>query len=386
MIRVKTSKPNKVKKKNIVIKKTRSIILADKVPDIVECHYEDDYDINNLHEIILLKIDKEKRTLDCLKQNINNKILELEEPHYINDYREILKEINIIQDKIIAIETGSLYREYQDQTLNLLNKYNLNDKNKLAIIEKYINIAKDYIDINVIRYYNQKNLCIGCGNDILKYYFINDIGIDTCTICGQQINICFNLKPTVNNHQVSETENLDNYLKALDRKQGLKPVNIPEKLYEDIDKYVQEVDKNDKRSREKIKALPYNAFGRKDGTDHKLLYTALEKMGYSEYYEDAEIIGHNLWGWKLKDFSMYKNVLIERYKIMQPAFNNMPNKDRVSNISTEYRMFKDLEGIGFPCYHFEFKLPEDISSIETIYRYMCENCGDPNIKFIPTIL
>jgi len=375
-------------KKAPVKKKVKTIFSIEKIPDVIKCEYDKFYDIKFIHEIILLKLENEKNNINQLKQKLEEEISKLDKELYINDYKEILNNIDKLQDEIAELENNQKLEKYKKESEKIIKKYENSEGNeRTKIIEKYFTIASNYIKLDIIKKdTDNDNKCKGCFNDIKKFYYTNDYGLYTCLICGTHDNYNNNYKSILSNtSQCSEIEGLTNYLKTLNRKQGLQNINIPNKLLESLDKYVQSIDHPIPKG-EYFRSLPYNKEGRKDGTNHKMLYTALEKTGYSDYYEDGDLIAFYYWGWKLINFTSYMPILIDRYKKTQKAFENMPNKNRTSNINTQYRMFKDLEGIGFPCHYSEFKLPEDISEIEHIYKYMCDNSGDPNIKFIPTVL
>lgn len=390
-----SNKSQKKFQESIKKKKTRSIVSIEKVPDIVKCHYEDDYDINNLHEIILTKLTGESKSLNDYKEKLTGQINNLTVKRYINDHRETIREINNLQDKIFIIETNSKYRNYIRRVEKLLNDYNTG-YNKLITIQRYIDVASEYIDIDIIRLKKKENddKCTGCGCSIKNNYFANVVGVQKCGRCGNELVLAVtssksnasNNNNNNNNSQGGELENLNNYLKSWHRKQCIHQIAIPDKMFPDLDNYLIGIDGDNRRTGAVMRKKAPDRYGKKEGTDLKLLIMILEKTGYSEFYENVDQIGHLYWGWKPFDFSAYEDLFIQRYKRTQVGFDMMPDKGRVSNINIEYRCYKDAEGLGLPVRPCDFKLPEDISGIEKIYRFMCENSGDPDIRFIPTIL
>lgn len=366
-------------------KKNNFIMSSNNIPDIIHGEYEDIYDIHGLNQIILCKLDNEKNKLKSLKLDLEKEKEKIKIPQFINDRRKSLNKIQEIENEIHTIENENRIEEYKEQVEEYLQYFDeYEGENKLKIIELYLRVARKYINIDIRRVKKEESdICQGCGNLIKDTYYTNEIKMYICSICGVQKQYENNSTSENTSSQTSELENLNNYLRALNRQQGLQSINIPPRLYEDLDNYFTSSSIN-KLPGCRIKKLPLDSRGKKEGTNHKMLYIALEKTGYSDFYEDANVIAHNYWGWKLPSYSAYKSILIDRYKKMQPIFDHMVDKTRTSNINTQYRIFKDLEGVGYPCSVDEFKLPEDISELERIYKYMCDNCGDEDIIFIKT--
>lgn len=385
-------------------KTVKSITVIDKIPDCIICEYCEDYDICGLHEIILTKLSREREALPKLEKDLESLIDKVDGEYYQNEYKDLLDRIDTLQTEIILLKKNVKTKEYNKKVHGVIARYRAQsstsvllakggsvdpkskNKEKLQIIEEYFDIAKSYIKLDIIKNNKTNNkLCKGCNMEIDKYYYINSFGMNVCNICNNQEHYECNESKTVNNtSQCSECEGLENYLKSLDKMQCLQNIIIPEKLYQDLDRYLTKLEPP-MQPGAYYRSLPYNKDGRKDGTSHKTLYAALEKTGYAEYYEDAELIGFNYWGWKQRDLSAYIPTLIYRYKRQQPVFDKMPDKMRTSNINLEYRKFKELVAVGYRCYHYEFKLPEDISELERIYKIMCNECGDPDIRFVATI-
>jgi hypothetical protein len=138
---------------------------------------------------------------------------------------------------------------------------------------------------------------------------------------------------------------------------------------------------------EQVRALPLNERGRRGDTDHKMLYDALSATGYSEFYEDANLIGNIYWGWPLPDVRHLERLIQTDYERTQRVYNTLP-KERVSSLGTQYRLFKHLQLRSHPCTKDEFKIAEMQESLElheSTWQKMCEGCNDPYIYFIPTI-
>ena len=183
----------------------------------------------------------------------------------------------------------------------------------------------------------------------------------------------------------TDDESIDNFLRAFIRYQGLQPDRPDDSLYDELDGYFA---RHDRPSGEEIKQLPLNSRGRRGDTDHKMLWNALSQIGRSEYYEDANLIGHLYWGWTVQNVMHLKERIIEKYNKTQKVFYQIPPEERGRNSSlgTQYRLWRHLQLEGHECYMEEFKIAENSESVRThhrLWRLMCQGTNDPDIQYIP---
>ena len=172
--------------------------------------------------------------------------------------------------------------------------------------------------------------------------------------------------------------------KAFDRYQGFQSDPPDDSLYTILDNYFIQLGRP---SGKEIKEMELDERGRRGDTTHKMLLAALSHLGYPNYYEDVNLIGHKYWGWTLPDVSMYKEKIISHYVMTQNVFLQIPKeeRDRQSSLGTQYRLWRHLQLVGHECYSDEFKIAENVDSLHKhnrLWKYMCEKCNNPEIYYI----
>ena len=133
------------------------------------------------------------------------------------------------------------------------------------------------------------------------------------------------------------------------------------------------------------KMKPLNSEGKKDGTSKKILWNALEYLGFNQYYDEINYISHVYWGWKLPDLKLYRDQIIKDYQLTQQVWQKI-KKDykRSASLGTQYRLYVQLKAVGYPnCKREDFKIQEMVESLRlhnSAWERMCKEC---NIKFFP---
>jgi hypothetical protein len=118
-----------------------------------------------------------------------------------------------------------------------------------------------------------------------------------------------------------------------------------------------------------------------------MLIDTLSRIGYNDFYEDANLIGHRYFGWIPPDVSKLEEVIMSDYDKTQMIYNILP-KERTSSMGTQIRLYKQLELRGHYCTIEDFKvvnMRESIEFADAVWKEMCEGCNDPEIYFIPTL-
>lgn len=384
-----------------------------KLPDIITGQYKEDYDILYLDRIITEKLRREKKEkIPGLKKKLREKKALSKTTQVYLARQKTLDEIDSLKKEIHHIEKDIKINFYQKSVEQLIEDYKKLRKNvktvqfgeteveddteldtlskkRLAIIDEYIEIAKNYIEINLIRDINIQNneLCINC-NYKLNRDFSTDEGTIRCPKCNAEHNVVILTKSAkdgqrINNNNSSEDESIENFLRAFYRYQGIQQEKPDPIVYNELDEYFI---RHNRPTGEEIRKLPLNSRGKRGDTDHKMLYSALSKIGRSEYYEDANLIGHVYWGWILPNVMKYRERIIDDYNKTQNAYHRIPKSERCRNSSlgTQYRLWRHLQLVGHPCYMEEFKIAENSDSLRThnkLWKKMCELCEDPNIVY-----
>jgi len=390
--------------------------VIEELPSKISGTYNEDYNILYIDEIIRKKLRQEKFThVQCLKTRLKTLDNIIMQPQTYLMRKRTLDKIQKLQHEISQIESGKKFSIYENRVNEILTKYRkysgkvktvifdvgeeeqyheIDDdvRRRIALIDTFLDIASDYIQIDIIRINNRPaDVCSGCGASLAKVA-TNEDGTVRCPDpeCQTEHNVIIMAKlakdgSRINTNNSTDDESIDNFLRALTRYQGLQQDRPDESLYDELDNYFA---RHDRPSGDEIKLLPLNEHGRRGDTNHKMLWNALSQIGRSEYYEDANLIGHLYWGWTLPNVMHYKETIIFHYNKTQKVFYQIPPEERGRNSSlgTQYRLWRHLQLVGHECYMEEFKIAENAESLRLhnrLWRLMCEGSNDPEIHYIP---
>jgi len=384
-------------------------VLLEDVPDTISVSYVNDFNLLKIHETILRKLRSESNKIPELKLQLKRELSSVQSPQTIIERNKSIRKIKDIQNEIKAIRTESKIQEYLEKSKSYIEEYKRlvpqkrkidftskkekvldekeenspNYKRKIRLVDRYLNIAQEYIKVNLEQKKRNVNKCV-CGFDLTDIP-IDNFGTQICPECETERYIVgFNLHKTDTLASRNDYSDRDNFEKALMRYQGKQVDKIPDNLFGDLDKYFSS---RGKATSDVIKSRSLDSRGRKKGTNLPILYKALLATGYSSLYEDANLIAHRYWGWKLPDVTHLESVIMEDYEKTQRIYN-MLQKQRSSSLGTQFRLFKHLELRGYPCSIGDFKVVKMRESIEhhnQMWKEMCDGCEDPEIYFIPTI-
>lgn len=389
--------------------------IIEELPSKISGTYNEDYNILYVDEIIRKKLKQECFThLQSLKAQYHMYSEQSMRPQTYVVRKKTLDMMKKLESDIVDIETGARLDTYERRVSDILNEYRkyggrvktvvfdveeeekyeeLDDdlRYRIHIIDQYLDIASDYIEIDVIRNNNRPpDLCNGCGMSLSKVATSDD-GTIRCPnpecLTEHDVIILNKLAKDgarINTNNNTDDESIDNFLRAFVRYQGLQPEQPDDSVYDELDDYFI---KHDRPTGDMIRNLPLNNRGRRGDTDHKMLWNALSQIGRSEYYEDANLIGHIYWGWTLPNVMHLKERIIDKYNKTQKVFYQIPPEERGRNSSlgTQYRLWRHLQLEGHECYMDEFKIAENPESLRThnkLWRLMCEGTKDPNIQYI----
>lgn len=311
------------------------------------------------------------RILDDTSENIPEVI--------IVKYRE---KINVDQiDEVIRFKLNKLKKidllqQYSETSLEKILMYkNFPTKENL---EDYLDICSIYIRIERIKNIDYIFNCKGCDNslDNLKE---DSEGVVTCPRCN-----CINTYMKPNNYQrdlekfnYCFDEDVNNFMKILDKFEGKTNLMLNNDFIDLLDGYFLDIGL---KSGDYYKKLPLTIDGKKKGASRKLLWNALEKIGYSQYYDEVSYIANVYWGWALPDLTKYKDQLIKDYQMTQNIWNLIKGDyKRSASLGTQFRLYVQLKAVGYPnSDRDDFKIQDNIESLRLhneCWKIMCEKCN-----------
>jgi len=380
----------------------------EKIPNKIEGTYIYDYNILNIDEIIKKKLEQDKKNnLIILKnkleiekikisgkqnyierKNSKKRIEEIEEEIYnyennIDKNTYINKTKNILIDYLkLGIVTNfvSFVKNNKDEEINILEdseKQNLRHK----IISEYLEIARKYININLVRKLPTKTSCPGCDTKYEEMEMIeDDSGSIICPNCSlEKINIVkkpfYSDSCRVNNSR-NNYEDRVNFEKVLMRYQGKQITKPGKELYEKLDEYF--LSKGKMTSKEFLK-LPLLEDGTKEGTSRDMIIEALGAINCSGYYEDINLILNVFFGWTLPDITHLEDLILKDYDQSQKIYELLPDKEgRKSSLNSQFRLYCLLKKNNVPCKFRDFKIPATPSILEyhkIMWKQICKVSG-----------
>lgn len=374
--------------------------------------YIEDYNICSIDDIIKNKLKEEEiYYLPILKSSILYLEEELKLRHDLINYNRIKSDISRYVKIIKDVKSGKRYNDYINLTKDIIDEYAsirsdikeldfheiMNPKvseveadRKIYLIERYLEIAKKYIDIDVSRVRLEEDyICQNCSAS-LKDLIPDENGIITCEVkeCQTEHNISTNIsskKDVYKSNNSNSDDSIDNFMKAFYAYQGIVKMSKEEEkeICELLDEFFTSIGRP---IGEEIKKLPLNKRGLRGDTNHKMMHMALSKINKTRHYRYTNYIGSIYWGWKLPNVSHLEEIIKRDYMKTQAAYNQIPKdlKERSSSLGTHYRLYRHLRLRGHKCHMDEFKIAENDKSTrihENSWRLTCELTEDPEIYY-----
>lgn len=371
--------------------------------------YNDDYNITFIHGRIVEMLEREHLTRI---PRINEEISKLEKvirlPQTQIQRNMTRKEIESLQAMKQEILSGNRVQIYQRESQPMIKKYKsfkstcsrvkfglsetkaISDDicwEKIAVIEEYFLLAKNYIEIDIYRVTSRQPGCISCNFPITEDILTN-FDKTVCRRCGAEQGDLIYSRSSKDNTKSASTndkkdETIKNFLKAFEKYQGLENVKLPSDLEEKLDEYFTSKGILPGSS---IRQLPLNSRGRRGDTTPQMLWAALPQIGYNDLYKHTNKIGSEYWGWVLPNVQHLKEIITDDYHKTQAVFHNIPPEERIrdSSLGTEYRLYRHLQMRGHECYMDDFKIANDPNSLcihNDNWRRMVEGVGEPGFFY-----
>ena len=354
---------------------------CDSIPDRIIIYFNKKIEFRKIDTTIKFKFEKLKETIPFLEKKKKTLEKDLEDERDVSKIKFIKNEINKLERTVKDYQEDISIDKYNTDVKTILDEIDdKNDKEEIidqSLMDGYFSIAKKYIMIDIIKDISEENICINCGERIDDN--INMDNILVCSFCDA-INTTMRLTKFTRDVEYGNTvydEDITNFIKVLEKFEGKNSTPIHEGLYNELDEYMKSIDI---KPGEYYRALPLNKEGKKDGTSKRLLWQALERLGYNQYYDEINRIIHVYWGYTLPDLSHYRDQLIEDYQNTQTVWKRIKKDyDRSASLGTQYRLYKQLLAVGYPhCNREDFRIQEMIDSLrlhDHAWKRMCDETG-----------
>jgi len=394
----------------------------DELPDKIEGTYKYDFNILDIHDLILKRFERKKeieakkieeqlhheeqnmnrkqnmverkssiRRIDKLRETLDNITSGKDFEDYIQRIKPLIEEYNIIGtlSKIVSFATNKKKMESDEEDEDILPEDPDTQKKRHQVIFDFLEIARKYLQIDLIRDLKEGNICESCGHKLEDIEDDEEAGVIVCPNCRLEkiavVRCRFYKDNTRTNNSGNNYEDRANFEKGLMRFQGKQPDKPPIDLYETLESYLQEKEllKIDTAgngtytivSSEYIRTnVLLDEEGEKPGTSRTLMFKALKDTGNSHYYDHINLILHEMWCWKLPDITHLEDQIMDDYDKSQRVYEALP-KDRKSSLNSQFRLFKHLRRLGYPCKSRNFRIPttHDILEFhENMWAKICE--------------
>lgn len=298
-----------------------------------------------------------------------------------NDVNELITStisITLKDNKNTDLEIKSAPEEKEVSLLN--DNIRNRAEQRIKIIDEYLNVARKYINIEVVRLPRKAELsCINCGFN-LHDLALNIDDIITCPYCSCERTKISRLQliseDSDSNSDKNSYEDRENFYKAILRYQGRQTNVIPEeKIFKALDSYFTQCGLP---VGSEIKLMPVNKRGRRGETSIPLLIGALKSINYSKYYEHVYLIANHYWGWIPNDITHLEDKLMADYDATQAVYNRIPHGERKAALNTQLRLHAQLLALNHPCQKTDFKIPSSQISLDffqQMWQIMCKETG-----------
>ena len=306
----------------------------------------------NSRRVKLSLKETKKKLYNCIDDLENNKKYNfylMETIPYIEKYKDILK---------------------TPKKINFMGKQVKSDKCKNIIIDKFLEIASYYVEIDLEKRVKKRNIkCQNCLNT--RDFNIIDGNTYICTKCyAKQIviihNSSYNDIDRVNIYSKYTYDRKIHFRDCINQYQGKQNSNIPSKIYCDLEEQFER---------------HHLLFGNKDTSidirfkditkNHVLIF--LKDLNYSKHYENVHLIHYNITGIRPDDISYLEEKLLNDFDLLTELYDKKyKHINRKNFINTQYVLYQLLRRHRHRC------KKEDFIILKTIDRksFHDEICKD----------
>lgn len=278
-----------------------------------------------------------------------------------------------------SMRSGKAWDEYAARTTAALRL--LREGAYQRGVDEYIAAAREVIPLQVVLTESFTVICPVCEQKMTDESEVDVEGNDgksTCK-CGREIasvSRCFVYKDhTRFDTTIKNSYNdLTNFIKRIDMFEGKQKTFPPNFLFSQLEEWFDDGHAIEGyASIAEIRAAPLNEFGKKDGTTVRHIEEALSATENSAFYKDIELIGKQLFGWRLADLGQLRNRIITDYISTQRVYEEV--KERESSLNVNLRLFFHLTARGHPCRLEDFKTVTSNESLR-YHRRMIETMAE----------
>ena len=330
----------------------------------------DHIDIINLDSKIRQNFTDEINKIDIYHDRLNNinNILSNDstlKPRFystlLNTQQELEKYVENLTNQsdlnFYIIATSPIIEEYRNLLkiplkISFMGKPVKNNKHKLSLVKQFLDIAQNYININIdigVTDNTEVITCTNCENK--KDFDIIETNIYICLKCySQQIIMkhvsSYNDIDRINISSKYMYDRKVHFRDCIKQYQGKQNSTIPDKIYNNIE---QQFAKHHLLAESHLKEEKFKNITK----NHILLF--LKELGYSNHYENVHLIHYNFTGIKPDDISYLEEQLLDDFDSLTDLYDKQfKNINRKNFINTQYVLYQLLQRHKHKCNKEEF--------------------------------
>ena len=311
-------------------------------------------DILDINDRIFKMLDEEYEELPNMKKKLQNLNWIINNTDDMNEKYKAQIEYNNLESEIELIESGFKEAKYIYKTEEIIKDYkrvleepikidfmgkakNNEETEKQKIISKFLNIAKDYIDIDVFERKLKNNTCDNCKTELL----LEDDFLFVCTTCGFAVKHfasvnCFQENNRINASQKYVYDKRSHFGDSMKKFQAKQNTTIADSVYKDL--------------REKCHChdIPI------ENITKYHIYEFLKLTGNAEHYEDITLIYSEITGKPPPNISHLENKLFELFDEVSPVYERVKPLGRTNFLNGQFILFKLLQKLHYNCTEDDF--------------------------------
>ena len=314
------------------------------------------------------QIDQHKRRLIAIEDALKDVNLKSRfRTNLEQSKRELLEYINNLEKQIdynfYIIQTTKLIDDYKNilkipLKITFLGKQNKHNKSKQRIIHQYLLIASQYTTIDMVIEDKSDDtiVCSNCQNK--KDFDIIDHNTYICMKCYAQQTIMKHISSSYNDIDrinISSKYMYDrkiHFRDCIKQYQGKQNSSIPTKIYKNLEEQLMRHHLLTQDGEDRFKNVTKN---------HILLF--LKELGYSNHYENVNLIHYTLTGIKPDDISYLEDQLLTDFDALTDLYDKeFKHIKRKNFINTQYVLYQLL------CRHKHACNKEEFIILKTIDR------------------
>lgn len=321
-----------------------------------------DANIRKSFEDEIEKLPEHRHTLEDLDTTLENDNLRKRVRSSIEKARcDLAKYISELESQknmnFYLMETLPYIEEYKQilktpVKVSFMDKATKVDKQKRRIVERYLSVASQYVDIEYEKPSKTKRIvCANCSNK--KEFDILDGNTYVCTECyaKQYImkhNSCYSDIDRVNISSKYMYDPKIHFRDCIKQYQGKQNCTIPQKVYDDLEDQFERhhllvSDPGDSQE-VRFKKITKNN-----------IMIFLKELGYSKHYENVHLIHYMLTGVKPDDISHLEDQLLDDFDVLIDLYHKrFKDIKRKNFINTQYVLYQLLRRHKHSCKKEEF--------------------------------